>query len=284
MLTKPKRRAEFIRAICTKPALRWTGKILGRRAEAWWIEWRDGHSRIGWKVWGKGKRLPQEGETAGNTSLAIEAMEAQALQFERDEMKKTTSKKTSKTTPAAGKKSTSTLLKGMRAEAAMGAAMKKDLAKKAKSKPPVKKAAPKAAAKTSKREDAERVASHLEAPDPGPGMLGRGPQTVAVGKLKDAPFGASPIFGDVRTVRAGSKQEQAIALMKRPEGAGLKELMATFEWQRHTVRGFIAGAVQKKLGYAVASTKNGDDRVYRITSELPLAAPAEPEAGKAVAE
>ena len=66
-------------------------------------------------------------------------------------------------------------------------------------------------------------------------------------------------------VRKSSKTEQAIAMMKRPGGATLKQLMDTLGWQAHTVRGFVAGTLTKKMGLTVASTKPaGGERTYSI--------------------
>jgi hypothetical protein len=78
---------------------------------------------------------------------------------------------------------------------------------------------------------------------------------------------APTVETNAKVAREGSKTNQAIALMKRPGGVTLKQLMDTFGWQAHTVRGFVAGALTKKLGLTVASTKpEGGERTYSIAS------------------
>ena len=65
--------------------------------------------------------------------------------------------------------------------------------------------------------------------------------------------------------RADSKQAKLIEMLKRAQGATIDEIATAFDWQNHTVRGAIAGALKKKLGLDVKSEKvEGRGRVYRI--------------------
>jgi len=67
--------------------------------------------------------------------------------------------------------------------------------------------------------------------------------------------------------RTDSKQAKLIAMLKRPEGASIAEVVAALQWQPHTVRGAIAGALKKKLGLKVESEKDPErGRVYRLAS------------------
>ena len=64
--------------------------------------------------------------------------------------------------------------------------------------------------------------------------------------------------------REGSKAAQVVAMLQRKGGATLTEIMRKMGWQKHTVRGFVAGAM-KKAGYRVESFKpEGGERSYRI--------------------
>ena len=68
--------------------------------------------------------------------------------------------------------------------------------------------------------------------------------------------------------RENSKQAQVIAMLKRPEGATIKQVCEATEWQAHTVRGTFAGAFKKKLGLTITSEKTeGGERIYRLCSE-----------------
>jgi hypothetical protein len=67
--------------------------------------------------------------------------------------------------------------------------------------------------------------------------------------------------------REGSKTAQVVTMLQRKNGATLGEIMKTMGWQKHTVRGFMAGAM-KKAGYTVESFKpEGGERTYRINSK-----------------
>ena len=66
-------------------------------------------------------------------------------------------------------------------------------------------------------------------------------------------------------IRAGTKQAQIIAMLQRPEGATVGEMVAATGWLAHTVRGCISGALKKKLGLPIAAEKvEGRGMVYRL--------------------
>jgi hypothetical protein len=68
-----------------------------------------------------------------------------------------------------------------------------------------------------------------------------------------------------RPPRAGSKEAQVIAMLRRPEGATLAQIGESTGWQTHTIRGFFAAALKKRHGLAVTSEKpQGGERTYRI--------------------
>jgi hypothetical protein len=68
-----------------------------------------------------------------------------------------------------------------------------------------------------------------------------------------------------RRTRPNTKQAKLIAMLQRAKGATIDELAEALEWQPHTVRGAIAGALKKKLGLEVTSEKHEKrGRVYRL--------------------
>jgi len=64
--------------------------------------------------------------------------------------------------------------------------------------------------------------------------------------------------------KGGTKLTSIIALMRRPKGATVQEMMKATDWQPHSVRGAISGAIKKKLGLEVISERVDETRIYRI--------------------
>ena len=68
-----------------------------------------------------------------------------------------------------------------------------------------------------------------------------------------------------RKTRDGTKQALVIEMLRRPEGATLAEIVEATHWASHTARGFLAGAIKKKLGLIIESTKDdARGRIYRL--------------------
>ena len=92
----------------------------------------------------------------------------------------------------------------------------------------------------------------------------------AVTALRETQLDADPKLTAADTpkpvnIRAGTKQAQIIALLQRPEGAAITEIVAETGWMPHSVRGLISGALKKKLGLPIASEKvDGRGTVYKL--------------------
>lgn len=64
---------------------------------------------------------------------------------------------------------------------------------------------------------------------------------------------------------ASSKQNIVLGMLHQPEGTIIAAIMEATDWQPHSVRGFLASVVKRKLRLELESEKAGTDRVYRIT-------------------
>ena len=70
-------------------------------------------------------------------------------------------------------------------------------------------------------------------------------------------------------IRAGTKQAHIIAMLRRPEGATVAEMVETTGWLAHTVRGSISGVIRRKLGLQIVTEKvEGKGMVYRVDAQL----------------
>jgi hypothetical protein len=72
---------------------------------------------------------------------------------------------------------------------------------------------------------------------------------------------------NVNKANACSKQARIIAMLQSPTGTTIAAIMKATGWQPHSVRGFLAGVVGKRLKLKLASRKVNGNRIYQIASE-----------------
>jgi hypothetical protein len=81
---------------------------------------------------------------------------------------------------------------------------------------------------------------------------------------KPAPPKQAAIPSSKPTTRSATKHDRVIAMLRASAGATIASLVIATKWQQHSVRGFLAGVVRKKLGLNLVSEKTDKGRVYRI--------------------
>jgi hypothetical protein len=110
---------------------------------------------------------------------------------------------------------------------------------------------------TSTTEETNNTRPIPAAPSPAPPQRSRKAASTRAAARTKAPKGAR--------ARKGSKTAKILALLKRPGGAALKELMKATGWQPHSVRGFLSGVLTKKMGLKVRSVKGASgERRYSV--------------------
>jgi hypothetical protein len=66
--------------------------------------------------------------------------------------------------------------------------------------------------------------------------------------------------------RSRTKQETILGMLRRPQGATIAAIVKATGWQQHSVRGFFAGVVRKRLKLKLGSNRVDGNRIYQITS------------------
>ena len=88
-------------------------------------------------------------------------------------------------------------------------------------------------------------------------------------RARSAPGSFKPATG------AHTKHARIIAMLRSPAGATIAAIMTATDWQQHSVRGFLAGVVRKRLGLNLISEQTDKGRVYRIRDGKASSAPAD---------
>jgi hypothetical protein len=104
-------------------------------------------------------------------------------------------------------------------------------------------------------------------PDTAPQAATRGEEATeaAAASAKASSPTAPAALPRERKIREGTKQALVIEMLRRPEGASIAEIVEATNWASHTTRGFLAGALKKKLGLAIDSEREETrGRVYRL--------------------
>jgi uncharacterized protein DUF3489 len=93
--------------------------------------------------------------------------------------------------------------------------------------------------------------------------------------VKPAPRKRSAAASPRPTAGRDTKHARIIAMLRKPAGTTIAAIMTATDCQQHSVRGFLAGVVRKKLGLNLISEQTDKERVYRIKDGKASAAAAD---------
>lgn len=88
------------------------------------------------------------------------------------------------------------------------------------------------------------------------------PKSKPTGKSRSKP---TPTRKAEPKAKGETKRDQVLALLRQSGGASINAIVKATGWQEHSVRGFLAGTVRKKLGLNLESKKQDGQRIYRVT-------------------
>ena len=83
-------------------------------------------------------------------------------------------------------------------------------------------------------------------------------------KADQAAEPAATPTAEAPVARPATKTARVLAMLRRPEGATLQQIMRATGWQAHSVRGFISGTVGRKMGLRIESSKAADGGRIRL--------------------